>query len=204
MADVWKATGDAIGEARSSGGPAMLVLKNIPRRFGHAATDRQAAYLSADEIAAASQNNPLAGACAQSVEAGVFTYPELLALLESMQAAARNAFDKAALEPKISSRQDLIDKTSQPLAAVPTPPSSPPTAAEAAATAGGKKPRLGDVMRKNMTRFFDGYLKEHPDGVYVGEDVEHGGYVALMTQPRRYYYYIHTGVYIYIYILLHI
>eukprot|EP01047_Picozoa_sp_COSAG01_P029694 COSAG01_NODE_2045_length_8561_cov_6.449421_4_plen_69_part_00 len=34
----------------------------LPRRFGHAATDRQSAYLSATEIETAQRANPLEGA----------------------------------------------------------------------------------------------------------------------------------------------
>ena len=38
---------------------------------------------------------------------------------------------------------------------------------------GGRKER--NVMRKWMTRVFDEALSQHPELVYLGEDVEHGG-----------------------------
>lgn len=36
--------------ARKQQKPVTIVYKNVPRRFGHAATDRQSAYLSPEEI----------------------------------------------------------------------------------------------------------------------------------------------------------
>lgn len=45
MLEVWQATGDAVHSVRRTATPAALIFSNVPRRFGHAATDRQAAYV---------------------------------------------------------------------------------------------------------------------------------------------------------------
>jgi hypothetical protein len=193
MLDVWKATAAAVAESRKTNGPVMLVLGGLPRRFGHAATDRQAAYLSDTEITDAVRNSPLAGACAQAVDAGAFTYPELVDMLEATKASARKAFDAAVLEPKISSRQQLMDTNSQPLAPVPISATNPTAggdvidAASDTAATPAKKPKLGDVMRKNMTKFFGAFLEENKDAVYVGEDVEHGGYYLVTEKLAKKY-----------------
>ena len=55
----------------------------MPRRFGHAATDRQGAYLTATEIAQQADRNPLEGACLDAVRLGVA--PSLDALRETMR-----------------------------------------------------------------------------------------------------------------------
>merc|ERR1719512_480122 len=54
-------------------------------------------------------------------------------------------------------------------------------------TPGGKKK---DVMRKHMTRVISETLTAHPSTVYIGEDVEHGGYYLVTdtlstTHPGR-------------------
>lgn len=51
----------AIEYSRLHSKPSMLWFRNLPRRFGHAATDRQFAYLSPDEIKAQMDRDPLAG-----------------------------------------------------------------------------------------------------------------------------------------------
>lgn len=60
--DVWAKSRTAIETARATAQPHVLLFTNLPRRFGHAATDRQDAYLHPDEVEAQVQRNPLAGA----------------------------------------------------------------------------------------------------------------------------------------------
>ncbi len=58
--DTHRATVDAVAAARSGRRPTAIVYDGLPRRFGHAATDRQAAYLTQTQIAEAAAKNPLA------------------------------------------------------------------------------------------------------------------------------------------------
>jgi TPP-dependent pyruvate/acetoin dehydrogenase alpha subunit len=51
----------AIHYSRTMGRPSLLVYKNLSRRFGHAGTDRQAAYLSQQEIDGAANRNDILG-----------------------------------------------------------------------------------------------------------------------------------------------
>ena len=94
-------------------------MRNLPRRFGHAATDRQFAYLSDPEIQSAQDANPLLGMSAQMAAEGLVGYDELLDLMHGIVERTRVAFDAAANEPKISSREEMIERTSQPMVAVP-------------------------------------------------------------------------------------
>lgn len=59
--DVWSKSKAAINMTRASAQPHALVFTNLPRRFGHAATDRQAAYMDAAEVESQARRNPLAG-----------------------------------------------------------------------------------------------------------------------------------------------
>lgn len=45
LLDVWATTEAAFASARKTKKPAMIVYQGINRRFGHAATDRQSAYV---------------------------------------------------------------------------------------------------------------------------------------------------------------
>lgn len=61
LLSVWAETARAISMARRHARPVTLIYNNLPRRFGHAATDRQGAYLTPEEIQRAAESNPLAG-----------------------------------------------------------------------------------------------------------------------------------------------
>ena len=69
---------------RSSRQPATLLLLNLPRRFGHAATDRQLAYLDEAEIDAMRENDPVAAAAAAAVHGGVLERAEALTLVPTL------------------------------------------------------------------------------------------------------------------------
>jgi len=101
---VYRASELAVAHARKTSSAAVIVYHNVPRRFGHAATDRQAAYLTASEIQASADRNPLASFCAQAVQADLASYSELL----GANSKCRDAFDRAAAEPKLSSREQQV------------------------------------------------------------------------------------------------
>jgi 2-oxoisovalerate dehydrogenase E1 component len=61
MLETYEATRRAITTARTTARPVVIIYDNLPRRFGHAATDRQTAYLTGPQIDAAAANNPLLG-----------------------------------------------------------------------------------------------------------------------------------------------
>jgi hypothetical protein len=91
---VFRATREASDKVRRSGKPAALVYSNLARRFGHAGTDRQSAYLTAAEIEEAAYSNPLEGACAAAVAEGIVEYEELSAEFELIAAMTEKAFEQ--------------------------------------------------------------------------------------------------------------
>ena len=113
------ATKQAMDYARAHGKPAMLYINNVTRRFGHAATDRQAAYLTAKEISDAAATNSIESLCKLLSRAGLMTYKEQQALLTQLWEETKTAFNLASAEPKISSREALAERISIPLAPVP-------------------------------------------------------------------------------------
>ena len=120
--DVFRAAADAFAyDAPSEQRPAVLVFENLPRRFGHAATDRQDAYLSSTEIEGRRARDPLAGFIGDAVARGVLDAATVAARNDEIARAARNAFDAAAAEPKLDDRAALVERVAAPLAPVPTP-----------------------------------------------------------------------------------
>ncbi len=157
---------DAAEYVRTTRQPATLLISNLPRRFGHAATDRQSAYLSEAEIGKAVTRDPVAAAAAAAVHAGVLTEARLLEEYASIGAAAESAFGAARAEPREMDVPGLIAR-----AAPARVPSAPPSGAPPSGR------RL--EMRTAMTGALDAAMASDPTLVYVGEDVEHGGYYRV-------------------------
>lgn len=59
--DLYVKSQEAIDYCRKYGRPAIMLIRGLVRRFGHAATDRQAAYLTPEQIATAANTNHLSG-----------------------------------------------------------------------------------------------------------------------------------------------
>lgn len=59
--DIYSKTKEATEYCRKYGRPALVLIRGLVRRFGHAATDRQTAYLTTDQINIAANTNHLAG-----------------------------------------------------------------------------------------------------------------------------------------------
>lgn len=185
MADTWECSYNAIQHARKWKEPVALVLHDITRRFGHAATDRQFAYLTAEEIKNMAESNPLASACAHAIDAGAITAQGLASRFDTMWSTVRQAFETAHSEPKLTDRADLVRRTSPRLVAMPGTSQYDSEQPQAAIMSHVKLGRVGtagaksNVMRKHMTAVFDESLAKRPNLVYMGEDVIHGGYYLV-------------------------
>lgn len=177
LADVYRAASSAFKHARRKGAPAAVVFTNISRRFGHAVTDRQDAYLSTEEIAAAEDRNAFAGFCAQAVAEGITTYPALAKRFRELASMVEEAFDEAAQESKVVTREACVQFNSQPL--VPKAAVVASTKSKVNAADGSGSTSAPQVMRKAMNRVLDELLTTRPELVYIGEDVQHGGYYRV-------------------------
>ena len=196
------AASDAIARARKTKKPTVLVVDKRVRRFGHAATDRQSAYLTDSEIelAESSYGNMLNVAEACVTHAGMTT-AEVEARFVELQRVAEEAFATAAQEPGGDSkgRKGLAATNSAAFRGVdygegqglvlklPLHPADL-GASHAARIADDKdKECFGrrDVMRKHMTKGIADELEARPELIYIGEDVEHGGYYVVTEGLRE-------------------
>jgi TPP-dependent pyruvate/acetoin dehydrogenase alpha subunit/pyruvate/2-oxoglutarate/acetoin dehydrogenase E1 component len=175
MQSVFDQTKQACDYARHYQSPCVLLYSNMVRRFGHAATDRQDAYLDEERIQSMVDTCVLETAIQDAVEKwNVTTYAQVLDRLEEIHfQAADRAFAQAMNEPKVT-LEDMMDRVSAPLA---TPrPTSPSSSTPVLSPENNEKPQ---VLRKHMTRFYDELMAEDPTVVYLGEDVRHGGYYLV-------------------------
>ena len=191
---VYSGTMEAVEYARTHAAPAVIVYQNLPRRFGHAATDRQSAYLTREQMESQQQCTVLEDAIRQAVEMRhvlfTTTYAQVRERYRTLQQQTRAAFAQAAGEPKVT-RQDMLERVAPPLVAVPSATMTNVVVTrnvetkkedpgeEDAATSTVSIPQRRDVMRKHMTRVLTESLANDESVVYLGEDVVHGGYYVV-------------------------
>ncbi|KAH9262829.1 hypothetical protein BASA82_000155 [Batrachochytrium salamandrivorans] len=100
---VFAASQQAFDKVRQTQKPAVLVVRNVRRRFGHAATDRQLAYLDAEEIDRfANDDTVLKSLCTAAASSGQLTFDGMLQRFRSIQTACDAAFAQAQHEPKLN------------------------------------------------------------------------------------------------------
>jgi hypothetical protein len=195
--DVYHATSSAVEYSRRTNKPSIVVYKNIVRRFGHAATDRQAAYLSQSEILAAEEHDVVQFIAADAVAAGACDYEELLERYDAIESEVLNGFELASAEPKVDTRKDIFTHLSAPLWSN-SSPSSPSSSTSSVLSNGNNqnsnnnnteknekkssKKSKGVVMRKNMTAVIDETLTNFSNSIYLGEDIQHGGYYLVTEE----------------------
>lgn len=173
--DIYYTAKKAFDYSRKLSKPSIIVYNNISRRFGHAATDRQAAYLTPTEIDDVMNHNAILTAISDAVANGIVTFEEAHQELTKIIEMVETAFDTACNEPKIDSVSQLVDSNSAPVVTDastgycsvrpihPTPVKN--------MSAAVPKTKL-EPMRKQMTRVFDEILAKNQDVVYIGEDVQ--------------------------------
>lgn len=171
MMDVYDKTKQAIDYSRRNSAPSVLLYGGLVRRFGHAATDRQIAYLSDEEIQTMAEVQTIESSIVQAVEVyNVMTFAEVRDRFAEIQQCAAQSFVDASTEEKVS-RQDMLEQSAPPL----FPVAHLEVDTDPQANQKGKK----EVMRKHMNRVLDESLGGDDTVVYLGEDVEHGGYYLV-------------------------
>ena len=193
MWDVYDKTMQANKYSKTHSAPSILHYTNITRQFGHAATDRQSAYLSHEEISHMAQSNVLTQAIHQAVsknhnDQNIITYDYLQKRFEQIQLQTIEAFNTAAQEPKVTSRSSMIERLSPPL--IPVPALSfnlqqECTYLQEQQSKSTKTRKNVDVMRKHMTRIITETMDQDEKVVYIGEDVRHGGYYLVTDQISK-------------------
>ena len=201
MMDVYSQTRVAADYCRTKQAPAVVLYSNLVRRFGHAATDRQSAYLHPNDIQEMADCTVLESAVKQAVEVfSVTTYPEIRDRWLAIQQMTRSSFATASQEEKVT-RQEMLSRVAQPLAVPQMTRSSFAKASQqekftrqamlsrvaqqrgksvsrpkwdsVRSTETGASTGNREVMRKLMTRVIAETMERNESVVYLGEDVRH-------------------------------
>jgi len=105
--EVWQTARAAIGVCRAERVPVFLHLPCV-RLWGHAGTDVESTYLSAEEIERNEAGDPLLANARWLVERGAASPEELRALVADVRARARAAGREAAARPKLASAAEVL------------------------------------------------------------------------------------------------
>eukprot|EP00581_Thalassiosira_minuscula_P020012 CAMPEP_0183715418 /NCGR_PEP_ID=MMETSP0737-20130205/9644_1 /TAXON_ID=385413 /ORGANISM="Thalassiosira miniscula, Strain CCMP1093" /LENGTH=827 /DNA_ID=CAMNT_0025944513 /DNA_START=30 /DNA_END=2513 /DNA_ORIENTATION=- len=181
MVDVYDKTLQAANYSRKYSAPSLILYQELTRRFGHAATDRQHAYLDTDAIDRMADSDVVASGIVQAAEQyNAITYSEARDRFEEIGEMVKDTFGIAAEEPKITTRDEMLERVSQPMVPVPQLPPEKLLSNEGLQPKKSKgKREKREVMRKHMTRVIEEVMENDPKVVYIGEDVEHGGYYLV-------------------------
>jgi len=171
--DIYKITQKAIDICRT-GKPVAVLYQNLPRRFGHASTDLQDKYLTKDEILKQENENPIIDACSRLITSNIITYDDITSIYLEIGTIVNKAFEIAANEPKISSRDSLLKRVKPEIISKPVD-----------FRGSGKISSYPVTMRKNMTLGFEEIMTDNPNIVYIGEDIEHGGYYLVTDKLKE-------------------
>jgi 2-oxoisovalerate dehydrogenase E1 component len=185
--DIYMKSKSVIEYSRKLSRPSLLLISNLPRRFGHAATDRQFAYCTPEEIQGQIDRDPLSDAFSLCIRSGIYTEEEFQTYFDYQKDIVQKAFDIADQEPKNSSRDYLLQSTTAPLAESSVPLRSSPGIKSFPANNKNQGAERPEVMRKHMTRVFDELLGKYTNLVYIGEDVQHGGYYLVTDGLQKKY-----------------
>lgn len=169
--DVFDQTKLAVDLSRRKQAPVIVLYSNLVRRFGHAATDRQSAYLSEEFIQECIHTRHLEASILQMSESSPeLSLENIFDRYRTIQSLVVDGFAQASSEEKVT-REDMVHRISAPMVSI-TKETSMPTCR----TVNARNDVKRQVMRKNMNAVLDEALQEHRDVVYLGEDVVHGGY----------------------------
>jgi 2-oxoisovalerate dehydrogenase E1 component len=186
LEQIWEATADAVHHVRTARQPAFLHLRTV-RLWGHAGSDAEHAYRSADEIAAIEARDPLLQNARFLVERGAATPAELRALVADTRERVMGAAEEATHRPRLETRAQVM---------APLAPDHPARVAQHAAhpvlSREEREEALGGLpeeasapnartLARNLNAALADELARRPELILFGEDVGRKGGVYNVT-----------------------
>jgi 2-oxoisovalerate dehydrogenase E1 component len=182
LPDAWDAAVAAVAWVRLWRRPCFLHLRTV-RLLGHAGSDVETTYRSAEEIAAVESRDPLLRTASLLVGEGWSTPDEIAAIYEDTRLRVAALGQEAAARPKLLTRREVV---------APLAPRRPDrVAAEAtraiagdrAALHGGTLPEADRPrhLAVQINRALADLLLKYPEAVVLGEDVGRKGGVYHVT-----------------------
>jgi 2-oxoisovalerate dehydrogenase E1 component len=184
VADAWDAAVAAVSWVRTHRAPGFLHLRTV-RMLGHAGSDVETTYRSAEDIAATEAMDPLLRTARLLVEGGWLRAADTVALYEEIRERVAALGEEAVRRPKLRTAEDVI----APLA--PRSPDAVATQARHMADVslrlkhhGGQLPEQDDKPKHlavQINRAVGDLLLAYPESLLLGEDVGRKGGVYNVT-----------------------
>jgi len=185
--EVWDVIADAIHFVRNARRPAFLHLRTV-RLWGHAGSDAELTYRTAEEIAENESRDPLLRNARRLIETGAATPDDLRALLADTRARVMAAAEEATRRPRLETTEEVI---------APLAPYHPPKIVARVATPllepaarlelhGGSLPENASApnartLAGNLNAALADELGRRPELIVFGEDVGRKGGVYNVT-----------------------
>ena len=185
LVDAWDKTQAAVEHCRRTRQPTFLHLKLV-RLLGHAGTDAETEYKTANELESAEARDPLLMSAETALETGLLTPAELLEKYEACRARVQAASKKAATRPKLTTAEQVM---------APLAPYHPdnvnaeavrPASKEARVAAFGGEDSFPEKsapkhLSIQINRALFDLMAKYPEMTVFGEDVAQKGGVYTVT-----------------------
>lgn len=168
LAETWRVASQATAHVRRTRRPALLHLECV-RLLGHAGSDVDTTYRSADELAAAAERDPVTCAAIDAIRRGVLTRDEVLGLHARARERVAAAAQRARTLPRLDTRAAVMRDLATPMHAI-----EPAQAIEPAAGP--------TTLAQGINAALASALAAHPGALVFGEDVAKKGGVYGLTK----------------------
>jgi 2-oxoisovalerate dehydrogenase E1 component len=185
LVDAWDKTVAAVEHCRRTRQPTFLHLKLV-RLLGHAGTDAETEYKTANELESTEARDPLLMSAETALETGLLTPSELLDKYEACRARVQAASKKAATRPKLTTAEQVMAPLAPYHPEKVNAEATRPTSEEARIAAfGGEDAFPEKSLPKHLSiqinrALFD-LMAKYPEMTVFGEDVAQKGGVYTVT-----------------------
>jgi 2-oxoisovalerate dehydrogenase E1 component len=193
LAATYDAAAEAVAFVREQRRPAILHLSMV-RLMGHAGSDAEIAYRSADDLTRDLARDPLVSTAKLLVEAGLASPDDITARYDEVGWQVRKVAEEVLGEPKLASAAEVVIPLAprRPLRAAKTiadaaSRATGPGAAARALTFGGKLPEQAGPMTlaQSINATLTDAMLAMPGALVFGEDVARKGGVYGVTKNLR-------------------
>lgn len=185
VVDTYARAVEAVEYCRTSRSPVFLHLKLV-RLMGHAGTDAETEYRSAEELDATEARDPLLVSARIALENGVYSPQELLTVYEQARSRVQDAAKRAAKVPKLETAEQVM---------APLAPYHPDKVNQEATRSASRNARIaafgGEAalpeqqpprhLSIQINRALFDLMAKHPEMTVFGEDVAQKGGVYTVT-----------------------
>jgi 2-oxoisovalerate dehydrogenase E1 component len=182
LGQTWRVAQAAIAHCRATRRPVFFHLRTV-RLMGHAGTDLEAGYLTAEEIAANEARDPLLCVADLLLRCGALTKEQVQELYADLEARVRRAGVEAGRRRKLASAAEVTAPLALPAAAALV---ARPAAAELRRRAFGEQLPELDARPRHLAFRIAQALKDlmcsYPQMLVFGEDVARKGGVYWATE----------------------